>query len=247
MNKKDLEEAIKYEADQSIPVSASDLYLDWEILGEKEEKYTIFLAAAPKSIVDSYIQLTKALEMEPLAFELSLTAIARSVISTKEAAEPVILLDMGGQTTNMAVYDTVITVTESHPVGGSSIKAKLMGEQGLPEKEAESAIKNAFKNTDANSEVVKGELEKLAVEVVKLKDYFLEKNPHSKLEKILICGGVAYIPGLTDFFEKKTGIKTQPGSPWTNISIYPLKPVPKEESLSYAAAIGLCLRGFEDE
>jgi type IV pilus assembly protein PilM len=247
IKEKDLEEAIKYEVDQSIPAAATDLYVDWEIIKETNDKTTIFLAAAPKSIVDSYVQLSKELEMEPLALEISLSAIARAMISNKDNVEPVIILDLGGQTSNMGVFDTSLRVTGSHPIGGTTAKNLLISNLGLSEKEAENAIRTAFQKDDKTSQAVKDEFERLAIEVVKLKDYFLENNPNAKINKILLCGGVAYLEGLTDFFNRKTALEAKVGNPWVNISIYPLKPVAKDESPSYATAIGLCLRGFQDE
>jgi Tfp pilus assembly PilM family ATPase len=46
---------------------------------------------------------------------------------------------------------------------------------------------------------------------------------------------------------EKLKLDATAGNPWVNISVYPLKPVPKEEAPGYAAAIGLALRGLEND
>lgn len=247
LGEKDIEEAVKYEIDQSFPIPATDLYLDWEIVKETEDKTIVLLAAAPRSIVDSYIQLFKEIDMEPLALEVSLASIARSMVSNKEKVEPVVIVDIGGTTSNIAVFDSTLKVTGSYPIGGQTIINNLTGNLKINSKAAESIVNKGLKGEDKNTAILKDEFENLTVEVKKVMNYFYEQNPKSNITKALICGGLAYLPGLPEYFKEKLEIETKLGNPWVNISIYPLKPVPKEEAASYAAAIGLSMRGLKDE
>lgn len=233
--------------EQSIPIDANDLYVDWQTIEQAEEKSTIILAAAPKSIVNSYLQLFKLMDVEPLALEMSLAAIARSMVSNKEKAEPVLILDIGGQASNLAVFDSNLRVTGSHPIGGATIKQQLARELKLSENEVEKMIRTGIKEKSKASENIKGCIDKLAAESNNMVQYFIEKNKGTKVTKMLLCGGLAFIPGLPEYFKEKTKLETKVGNPWVNISIYPIKPVPKEEAPSYATAVGLCLRGFSDD
>jgi len=247
LSEKDIEEAVNLEVEQSISIPKSDLYTDWQIVGNDKNKTFVLMAAAPKSIVDSYVQLFNFINLEPLALEISLTAIARSIIPKKNLNEPVLIVDVGGQNTNIAVFDNGIQIAGSYPVGADKIKESFLGILNLNEKEAENSLKIGVKNSKKSSEVIKGELKKVTTEIDRTIKYYKDRKPEVAIRKIILSGGLGGMDGLAEFLEEESGIKTIVGNPWSNISIYPLKPVPKREAPMYAAAIGLCLREVENE
>lgn len=246
LGSKDIEEAITYEVEQSIPIPKDDLYIDWQKIAESQEKTTVFLAAAPKSIVNSYVQLFELLGMEPVALEMSLAAIARAMVSNKDQVEPVIILDIGDQSSNLAIFDSNLRFTGSHPIGGSTIKKLIMETTGKTEKEAATEVRLGFKSEPRAAKIIESQMSELLTEIKKMSQYFKEKNEGKEIKKVLICGGLGFLPGLPEYL-KDNGFEAKVGNPWVNISIYPLKPVPKEEAPSFACAIGLCLRGFLDD
>lgn len=246
LDAKDVNEAVKYEIDQTIPMPSDDLYIDWQIIGESKNKVTVFLSAAPKSIVNSYVQLFNLLGMEPMALELSLAAIARSMVSNKEKVEPVIILDLGDQASNMAIFDSNLRVTGSYPIGGATMKKRLVDELKFDEKTAAAEVRKGISGKTKASKIVEDEMDKLVAEFKKMIEYYKEKKPNVNVTKVLLCGGLGFMPGLPEHL-KDSGFDAKIGNPWTNISIYPIKPIPKEEASGYAPAVGLCLRGFLDD
>jgi type IV pilus assembly protein PilM len=243
---KDIKEAVQYEVDQAIPMPADDLYIDWQVIGDDKDKVTVFLSAAPKSIVNSYIQLFKIMGMEPMTLEMSLAAIARAMVSIKQKKEPVIILDIGDQASNMAVFDDNLRVTGSYPIGGATMKQRLTDELKVESKKTAQDVRMGLSSGTKSSKIVKEEIDKLITEVKKMIEYHKEKAPNVNITKVLLCGGLGFMPGLPEYL-KESGFEAKIGNPWTNISIYPLKPVPKEEASSYAPAIGLCMRGLSDD
>lgn len=243
----EIENAIALEIDQSIPVAATDLYTDWQIVSQSDDKIFVFMAAAPKIIVDSYLQFFKLISMEPIAFEISLAAVARSTISEKIKNQSILLLDVGGQTTNMAIYDNGIQIAGSHPTGSDSIKESLITVLGANEKEIENYLQIGIKEGEKSSDIIRSEMKKVLIEVERMIQYFKEKRDNKSISEIIISGGLGAMNGLDLFFEENTKIKTQAGNPWSNISIYPLKPVPKKDAPMFSSAIGLSLRGLRDE
>lgn len=232
--------------DQAIPMPSDDLYLDWQVIEEGKDKVTVFLSAAPKSIVNSYIQLFKLLNFEPLTLEISLAAIARAMVSEGQKNEPVIILDIGDQASNMAVFDGNLRVTGSYPIGGATMKQRLSKELKIEGKKAEDEIKMGISGNSKSNKIVLEEIEKLLAEAKKMISYFKEMEPKTEIKKILLCGGLGFLPGLPEHI-KDLGFDAKIGNPWTNISIYPLKPIPKEQASGYAPAVGLCLRGITDD
>jgi type IV pilus assembly protein PilM len=225
---------------------SDDLYVDWQIIGDDKNKVVVFLTAAPRSIVNSYTQLFKILAVEPMALEMSLASIARAMVSNKNQVEPVILLDIGDQASNMAIFDSNLRITGSHPIGGATMKQRLIEELKLSMREAAAEVRLGISKETKSSKIIKGEVDKLTTEMEKMIDYYKEKKPDAIIKKVLLCGGLGFLPGLPEYL-KDQGFEAKVGNPWINISIYPLKPVPKEEASGYAPAIGLCLRGLADD
>lgn len=246
---KEIEEAINFEIDQSIPASSSDLYIDWQIVSENEKNINVLFAAAPRAIVDSYIHLFNLIDLEPISLEISLSAISEALISERNKSKPLMIIDIGGNTTNMAAYDKKITITGSHPVGHKTILESLKSVLSIDNKKAEALLKKGIvaNKTDKGSEIIKNEFKKVITEIDRMVKYHEEKNDKSKISEILLCGGLGSMSGLCEFIENETKIKTSVGNPWSNISVYPLKPVPKNEASMYAASIGLCIRGMKNE
>lgn len=227
LGEKELKEAVNWEVDQYIPTPLKELYVDWEIIGITKKGKTvlsqILVVAVPKKIVDSYLEMVYAVGLEPFNVEMNLAAVTRAMVSNKAKDEAILVLDIGGQTTSIAVFDRAIRITGSILFGGD----------------------NVSQINENNS--VSGPAETLDAEIKKLIEYYEDKGDQKKITKILICGGAAYTPTLLDGIAKKTGLQVEVGNPWTNISTYPLKPLPKKDAPRYANAIGLALKGFTNE
>ncbi len=232
--------------EQSVPISVDDLYIDWQIINETKDKTTVFLAAAPKSIVNSYMQLFTLLNLDPIALEMSLGAIARSMVSNKQKIEPVIIFDIGDQSSNIAVFDSNLQVTGSHPIGGGTIRQLLENTLKISDKESYLLTRGGIKGKTKEADIIRAEVDKLILEIKKIDQYYKEKTNYDKPLSVLICGGLGFMPGLPEYL-KEHGYESRVGNPWVNISIYPIKPVPKEEVPGYATAIGLSLRGLEND
>lgn len=251
MNEKALAEAVGWEASQTIPMAMSDLYLDWRVIGPtlNDPKIDeVIYAAAPRAIVDSYIQYFNILGLEIEGIETSLTAIIRSVVTKKSSKEAVLIIDIGGKTTNLAVFDRVIRLTGSTLIGGDHITYRISQALGIDEKEAEKMKKQ--KNADKTKlrQAVDVEVTEITKEATKMINYYQEKNKKAnQITRVILSGGSASLDMLSEIFKEKLGIPTEVGNPWANISIYPLKSVPKEDAPAYTNAVGLALLGVIDD
>lgn len=77
----------------------------------------------------------------------------------------------------------------------------------------------------------------------------LPPNHQGEIEKILLSGGGANLKGLREFLREKFQIPVSLANPWVNILPPPLKGLPElpfEESLRYTTALGLALRGIQE-
>jgi len=73
-----------------------------------------------------------------------------------------------------------------------------------------------------------------------------KRNP----EKVLLCGGGANLRGLPECLTELLQIPVELGNPWVNILPQPKIEIPQmeyQQSLKYATALGLALRGTQDD
>ena len=221
MSEAELSDAVQWEAEQYIPTPLKELSLDFEIVGTrsngKEILNEVLMIAAPKTLINSYLDVIDKLGLEPYNIESNIQAVARSMISSKAKDEAILVIDIGGKRTSMAVFDKTVRITGSIPVGGENITVE--------------GKKASFP-----------ELDTLASELKKLINYYEEKDER-KIARAFLCGGSACLPNLKEGIAAKINLEVEIGNPWVNISTYPLKPIPKVESPRYANAIGLALNG----
>jgi type IV pilus assembly protein PilM len=252
MTEKERSDAIFWEASQSIPMALSDLNLDWQVIGPNlsdPKSDEIIFAAAPKSIVNSYLQLFDQLGLEVMGLETSLSAITRAMVPFKEKKETILVMDMGSDTTNMAIFDQIIRVTGSTTVGGDHVTSKIAEALGVTKEEAEKLKvgKEVEKQTKIR-EAIDVELTEITKEADRIIRYYNEKiNKENSVTKILLSGGGANLTGITEMLTEKLGIAAIVGNPWSNISVYPIKPLPKNEAIAYTNAVGLALVGIVNE
>lgn len=256
MPHKEIEEAVKWEIDQYIPTPSKELNFDWKNLestdskGEKTQE--IMIVAAPKKIVDSYLELFKDLNLELFSLEMSLGSITRAMVSNKNKDEIILIVDIGGDSTNIAIFDHSLRVSGSIPIGGNNFVQSLSAVSGKDEKISKDLIRKCDIKDKENCKTILAsidkDLEPIAEEVKKLIKYYLgKKDDKAKIERLLVSGGCATVAGLADTLGEKVSLKAEIGNPWANISIYPLKPIPKKEAAKYTNAVGLALKGIIDE
>lgn len=61
------------------------------------------------------------------------------------------------------------------------------------------------------------------------------------LTTIVLAGKFATVPGLTEYLNSQLKYALEVANPWQNMSLYPLKPMPRHRNSEYATAIGLAM------
>ena len=124
MSAADLDQAVRLEAEQYIPIPSADLYLDFEIIEQipaeegKEAQVNILMVAAPRAIVNSYIQLFDLLGLEMDSIEPSLSSITRAMLLGGPSDKASLVMDIGSRSADLAIYDRVVRLTGSIAIGG---------------------------------------------------------------------------------------------------------------------------------
>jgi len=254
---KDIEDVVRYEAQQLFPINIEESYLDWQILSDKnDEKETmkILAAAVPQQLVDSYSSVLKSAGLKPVAAEIESIAITRSLINKNQTTRPILVIDLGRDRTSFIIFKNLaVQFTASIPVCGEEIIKAVSNKMNLSEKKSEQIIKKCgliFKDDCKDVyRAIQPSLREMIRYISKLVNFYKE---HYKLEsdiaKVIICGGEAKIPGMSSFLSLRVKKEVEKGNPWVNIISSDKKETPlisEDDSMVFVTVLGLALRGAE--
>lgn len=260
LEKGEIEETIKFEIENYIPLKIEQVYFDFEKIKieNSQKKYQeVLIAAVPKKIVDPYLETLKQAGLRPLALEIECLSIVRALIKKNAEINPLLIIDIGESKTSFIIFsEKSLRFTSTIPISSQTLttaisknmKIKLDKAEALKSKEGLIGKKNVFEAmipclTDL-TEQIKSHLGYYRSHSAQNK---ISKVP-KKLEKILICGSGANLKGLVSFLSSNLKIEVEIGNPWVNILKEEIKEVPKlpfEKSLEYTTALGLALKEYD--
>lgn len=247
----DLSEAVQLEAQQYIPLDNDEVYLDYTILERSDdEKIRVFMIAAPKTIVDSYLNLFSSVGLEVHSTEPSVLSIVRAINNSYTDKKPKIVIDFGSRSSDLAIYDKHIRLTSTVSTGGDHITDAISETLGVEQEKAQE-IKTRYGISKSQwqeqlAPALTPILTTLAEEVQKMLRYHHEHgDTDSAIEQVVIVGGGANLPGLENFIARLSGLSVATANPWDNMYIKPLQPPHRLETTLYTTAVGLALKELE--
>lgn len=211
----------------------------------KKNNIKILLTAAPKNLVEKYIRIFKAADLELLSLETEAFALERSLSGGDPA--PIMIIDIGAVSSDVSIIDNGIPIlTRSIDVGGVAITKSVMTSLNVDLARAEQFKRDiGFSASGPGDlpEIIKSTINPIINEVKYCLDIYLSQGSLGGLEKIILTGGSAFLPELITYFTKLLDIKVIIGDPWDRV-IYPLelKPVLTELGPRFTIAVGLAMR-----
>lgn len=264
MKDEDIKRAIKWGAEENIPLNIEEAYFDWERipppLGKSLDHIDVTVVASPRATIDSYIKALEAADLKVLAVEMGPTASMRAIITPELAKETVLVIDVGALKTVITVYSAgAVRFTSTMDISGHTMTEAIAKELNVSFSEAEKIkIEFGFDKDIQDGKIynsLKPIVDKFAKQIGDYINFYEEHDFHEhgseprRVNKVLICGGSANIKNLADYCSKKIKMDIELANPWGNILKLPLKETPEisyEKSLGYTTAIGLALRGVSD-
>lgn len=246
----ELSKAIRYQADQYIPMPLDEVKIDWTLLGPgaSDAEVEILLVAAPINSTNKYLEILEKAGLEIVALEANATAVARALVPISDMA--VIILDMASLTSDLTVvYKNSPRLIRSIPIGALTFVKSVAQNLSLEEAQAEQfTYRFGLTQTKLEGQVakaIKPGLDQLIGEIQKSMKFFGERYQSIKLEKLIITGNGVSLPELPTYLANATGLPVEVGNAWINVA-YPASQQERLLSVSseYAVAAGLAQRAF---
>ncbi len=243
-----IDEAVRLEVEQYVPMPVDSLYIDHEKLRETEQGMEVLLVATPKKIIDSYMEFLHSMSLSPVALEPTMNASARLFnLSGISPQEPAVLIDFGSTAIDVAIYDEALFVNSTIPGGGEALTTGIANTLKITRDEAY-VIKclngiGESKNKEAVLGVVKPQVESLVREIQKMMRYYAERSANSKKEitKVLALGGGSNMPGFIQYLAKELSLSVQIVDPWGQMDFGTLRQLSDEERTVYLTVAGQAL------
>lgn len=257
MTKEELPQAVKYEARQLIPVPVEEVTLDWQIIeggisSEKKTKLKILLAAVPNEVINQYREIAELSQLKLVALEAEVFGLIRSLIKEDEVGATAII-DIGVRSTTCNITDKkILQISYSFDMGGNEFTEVISKGLSVDYREAETLEKKygilslggGGKEKDVG-QILLPLIDVILREVERIFYNFSIKN-EKKIQKIILAGGLALLPGLKEYFGANLKKEIEIANPFHNIFYPPvLEGTLKEMGPGYAVAVGMALRGLE--
>lgn len=254
----ELQSAIKYEAEQYIPVPLSEVKLDYEVLyrpkgNGPDQKMEVLLVAAPTTLINRYLKIINMSGLKPHALETEITASARSLVQVAQFAPTSLVLEIGAATTELAVVaGKKIVFTRSIATGGVAFTRAVGQDLGFEVDQAEEYKKTYGLDASALEGKIAGAIrpifDVIVNEVKRALAYWAGRHPEDIIKRLVVTGGSAKMPGLVQYMTETTGLETVLGDTWQDLSISPqLGEDFKEDGPFYSIAVGLALKELVHE
>lgn len=251
--KKELDDAILWEAEQYVPFDINEVVFDYQVINKNgpEGKMEIMLVACKRAIVESYQAVLKDAGLNASCVDVDLFALQNTFEANYPQETPTALVDIGASSLKLVIWANGQPIfSRDSAVGGRTLTTEIQKHLNLSYQEAEILKIDGNAQGQMPQEVadlVHVMAENFAAEIKRSMDFFTASNAGVNVAYILIAGGSARLPELAKMVEDTCGLPTQLMNPFNKIT-YDSKIFTEDyiNGISSIAAVpvGLALRGF---
>lgn len=251
----EMENQITLEADQYIPYPLEEVAIDFERQRpsrKNEGMVEVLLAACKKENVDNRVDVLESggfeaqfVDIEAYAMERAYRLLCDQMDLDREGV--VAILDIGATITTIYILrDGESIYTREQIFGGARLSQAVQSHYGLSPAEAEKAIVNNELPDSYQSEVLAPFQEDLAEQLSRSLQFFFSSSQYNDVDLIVLAGGVAGTPGLSEMLTETLATRTVVANPFARMTIGSKvnKGQLKNDAASLMLACGLALRGF---
>lgn len=240
MSIEQLKESLSLEADKYFPFPINEIYMDCQIVENKrikDNKMSVLVAVAKKSIIDARVALASGLSLQNNFVGLDALAVSnaitefqeiRSSSSEGEGRSVFAILDMGETKTTIIIFrDSAPRFVREISIGGKDCTQRIMEVMGCSAEEAENIRRHPGAQQDEAFAACQGILQNLMSEIRLSLDYFssedalqakisdggLAPEDNSQVMKILLTGDNMNSSKLREFLAKELEVLIEPWAP----------------------------------
>jgi len=252
MQQDELKQALRFEAQKHIPFSVNEVNLDAHIIKDDlpDNKMLVLVAAAKKDFIEERLKAVKSAGLKAGLIDVDSLALVNAFNFNYPGAgnteqKAAALLNIGAQEANLNILDKAVPrLSRDIRIAGNDFTRKLMEVFNLDFKAAEELkARPDAERAEKIGQALGAVVSSLAAEIRVSFDYY-ESQGASSVNKIFLCGGSSFLPGIKEMLTNMLDIAVEYWDPFIKLGISADVDEVKLKALSaqMAVAVGLALR-----
>jgi len=243
IDKKEIRESLKWEADEQLPYPVESAALDYLEIEESEDVIKYIVASVKKNVVDNYLHPFERLNLKPSVINVQPMALVSLLDFQGEVENNIAVIDIGASATQITIANKKnIMLSRTIDTGGFSFTNSIMEAKDIAFQEAEEEKREL--SLDLEGEIEKDlsqeelmdsmqiglEIEEeeklnletltntLSLEITRSLDFFNMKHRDKEVEKVFITGGGSRLKGIQKLISDEIGRELILIEPFKNIN-----------------------------
>ncbi|MGQ9475780.1 MAG: type IV pilus assembly protein PilM [Actinomycetota bacterium] len=256
MEKEELDNALRFQVQDFIPIPIEDAILDYDIIeefmtAEEERMLTVLLVAAHRDMINAFVEVLREAGLTPSAIDLKAFALPRSLIPLAELrggyeeAEAVCLINVGAGITNITILkENVPRFARFLLRGGDDFIRNIVNRLDMKWEEAEAVVRGREVNPEAQ-EILQQDIFNFIGEIRRSIDYYIAQTQERVFRKVVVSGSGTLTVNLVPEMNRGLRLPVEIGRPLQNVQLGRLPYTPEELveiEPSVAVCVGLALR-----
>src|SRR6202790_5664280 len=254
MSEEELYDRIQSEASQHIPFDIADVNLDYQLLEMLDSQMDVLLVAVKKDKILNHTNVLAQAGKTSMVVDIDAFALQNcfEVNYDPDPGQTVALLNVGASVMNINIVRNGIPLfTRDVSVGGNQYTDALQKELDLNFDDAERLKKGDTLPTvtdEQKGQILRSVSDILTLEIQKTFDFFRATASGENIQRIMVAGGTARVPGLVDLLREEFAMPVEELNPFRKILLNPAKHSEdqiRDLAPKLVVAVGLALRSFD--
>lgn len=239
----ELASAIAWQAEQHIPIPKEELSLEYQVLyrpesKKKDEEMRVLLVGAKKTQVNAFINSFLNIGIEPKLLETQTLSIIRSLGFTN--SDPATLIaHIGASNMTLAIVNYgELCFVYNYTSGGFALSRAMQQVLNINAEQAEEYKRSYGLNEQKIRNALVPSVDLLVNEISKAIRFFATQYPQAAIQRIVLSGGTAQLPGLMEYLNTKLNLEVLLSSPFATAQ----GAIPAENNQGMIVTMGLLMR-----
>ena len=246
-----IQNIVKFEAVQQIPFPIEDVEWDYQtFVSADNPEVEVGIFAVTKERIQEKLKLYAEFNLRPEIVTLGPLAVFNAMsydLSLPADHKPVIILDIGTQSSDVVVADNSRCWIRTFPLGGTHFTEALVTAFKLSYGKADSLKANSATSQHARlmMQAMRPVFGDLVQEVQRSIGHYQMNHPESPLNTVLAVGSTFRIPGLRKFLGQQLNVEIERVDDFKRIRIEGREAADfSANSMNFVTAYGLALQGI---
>jgi len=242
--------AVKWEAEEYIPIPMNEAIIQHQILERRETgtppQVLVLLVAVPRVLVEKYVKVVGMAGLNCVTVETELISLVRSLAPPDQT---VMVVDFGAGSTDLAIAkNEQLVFSRSIQTGGEAFTRAVAQYLGIANSQAEEYKRTYGLSPEQLEGKVGSALEPVfrvvSEEIKKVIHYYQIEEKGQAPTSLILSGGSSGLPGIAPMLTKLVGLEVSIGNPFSKISV-DATALANLSSFAplYSISVGLAMRG----